>query len=252
LAIWRESFFLAVEGSALDADASSGHLAHMALPWRTIDRAVTAAGALELRRRGPSDVLLTIDGRILMNSHADRSETGLARLACRDLGTTASATVLIGGLGLGCTLRAALALLPKTARVIVAEIDPLIVRWSREHLADLYGRALDDPRLDLRIEDVTQTVARAAQGAAHTHFHAILFDLYEGPSPKAQEHDHPLYGRATLKLVRAALHPGGVFAVWSEQPSRAFEARLRGAGFVVELKRPGHGALRHAVYVART
>ena len=220
----------------------------MAKPWVILDRADTAEGVLELRQRDAGDVLLTIGGRVLMNSRASRSEVALAELTCRRLTAQPGASVLVGGLGLGFTLRAVLDLLPTLARVVVAEIDPIVVRWCRQYLGDLNRNALDDPRLQLRVEDVATTVRRAPAAS----FDAILFDLYEGPSPQAKHADDPLYGPTTLRHVHAALRPNGVFAVWSEQPCPDFASRLRRAGFSVELQRPGRGALRHAVYIART
>ncbi len=220
----------------------------MAQAWVVVERAVTAAGQLELRRRGAQDVLLTVDGRVLMNSRASRSEAALAQLACADLAPPA--TVLIGGLGLGLTLRAALNTLPSRARVQVAELDPIVVRWCREHLTDVHEDALADPRVQVRVEDVALAVERAQQGGGQ-RLDAILFDLYEGPSPQSLRGDHPLYGPSLLRRAHAALRPGGRFAVWSEQACTGFEKRLRGAGFHVELHRPGRGGLRHAVYLAR-
>ncbi len=214
----------------------------MAQPWIILERVETGAGVLELRRRGVDDVLLTVAGRVLMNSRANRSEIALADLTCAN--RAPGAAVLVGGLGLGYTLRAALDLLPADARVVLAEIDPAIVRWCRTHLADLNRNVLDDPRLELHVEDVAATVARGGR------FDAILFDLYEGPSTKSRQPDHPLYGPTMLRTVRAALRPGGVFAVWAEQPCPPFETRLRRAGYRVDLTRPGRGALRHAVYLA--
>lgn len=220
----------------------------MAQAWVVVERAVTAVGQLELRRRGARDVLLTLNGRVLMNSRASRSEVALAQLACA--GLPPSASVLIGGLGLGLTLRAALHALPSRARVQVAELDPIVVRWCREHLVDVHEDAFADPRVRVRVEDVALAVGRFSQ-AGGRRFDAILFDLYEGPSPQSLRGDHPLYGPSMLQRTHAALHPGGRFAVWSEQPCPGFEKRLRTAGFDAELHRPGRGGLRHAVYLAR-
>lgn len=220
----------------------------MAQPWTILERVETDAGVLELRRRGAGDVLLTVAGRVLMNSRANRSEIALAQLTCANLGRDAA--VLVGGLGLGYTLRAALDLLPADARVVLAEIDPTIVRWGRTHLADLNGHVLDDPRLELRVEDVAATIARGASGGRAARFDAILFDLYDGPSSTPTAADDRLYGPTMLRRVRRALRPGGVFAVWSEQRCPPFEARLRRAGYRVTLSGPGRGTRRHAVYLA--
>jgi len=231
----------------------------MTRPWRLVDAAETAEGRLELRRRGERDFVITVGGRVLMNGSASRSEEALARAACAGLSAPAPGTrprVLLGGLGMGLTLRAALDALPKTARVVVAEIDPTIVAWCRGPLAPLHGRALDDRRVEVRVADVAEVIAQAAAAAdrrsdapADPRFQAIVLDLYEGPRGAAQAAD-PLYGAAALERTRRALAPGRVLAVWSEEPDAAFERRLGAAGFRAERLRPGGGP-RHAIYVAR-
>jgi len=222
----------------------------MTRPWRLVDAAETAEGRLELRQRGERDFVITVGGRVLMNGAASRSEEALARAACAGLGAPgARPRVLLGGLGLGLTLRAALDALPKAARVVVAEIDPRIVAWCRGPLAPLHGRALDDRRVEVEVADVAEVIARAAAADA-TRFDAIVLDLYEGPRGAAQAAD-PLYGAAALERTRRALAPGGVLAVWSEEPDTAFERRLSAAGFRAERRRPGGGGPRHAVYLAR-
>ena len=196
-----------------------------------------------------------------MNGAAHRSEAALAELACREIAARPRPRVLVGGLGLGYTLRAALGALPRRASVQVIEIDALIVEWCRGPLADLTGRPLDDPRVTIEIADVGAVIERtagtaAAGGAADPRrgtgaYDAILLDLYEGPRTPAQGRDDPLYGRAALARARAALTPGGILAVWSEDPDGAFEGRLTAAGFSWERRRPaGHGG-RHTLYLAR-
>lgn len=220
----------------------------MARPWEIVERVETPDGRLELRRRAGDDVLLTIDGRILMSSRANRSEVALAQLACAEIASRPKPRILVGGLGMGYTLRAALDVLPATARVVVAEITPEIAHWCGSELCNLNGDALADPRVELRIEDVAATVRRDA--AAGDGYDAILFDLYVGPSTNDQPRSHPLYGEVMLQNVRAALRFGGVFAVWAEQPCPPFAGRLRRLGFEVRAVRPGKGGLRHAVYLA--
>jgi spermidine synthase len=156
--------------------------------------------------------------------------------------------VLIGGLGMGFTLRAALDVLPRQARVVVAEIEPAIVRWCRGPLAGLTGNAVKDPRVRIEMADVTDLIALAARGDGAL-FDAILLDLYEGPRASAQARDDPFYGPRALESTRAALAPGGVFAVWSEDADPAFAKRLRAAGFSVATLRPGKGGPRHVVYL---
>jgi spermidine synthase len=199
---------------------------------------------LELRRRGDRDFLITLDGRVLMTSAAHRSEAALAELACAGLGRRRSPRVLIGGLGMGFTLRAALEVLPARARVVVAELHPVVVEWCRGPLAPLTGDALSDPRVTVEIRDVARVIEAAPAGSTH----AILLDLFVGP--RRPRRDDPHFGEGALARAGAALAPGGVFAVWSEQTDPAFQRRLEAAGFEVERRRPGRGGLRHAVYLA--
>jgi spermidine synthase len=233
--------------------------------WQTLAAAERPEGRLELRQRGDSEVVITVGGRVLMNGAAHRSEAALAELACRPIAGRPRPSVLLGGLGMGFSLRAALDVLPRRASVLVVEIDPLIVEWCRGPLAALTGRAIGDPRVSVEVADVAAVIARGARAsgppaAANTAgdreaqegggFDAILLDLYEGPRTPTQGHDDPLYGRAALARARAALAPDGRFAVWSEEPDHAFEARLTAAGFAWQRHRPGGGGPRHAVYVA--
>jgi spermidine synthase len=226
----------------------------MTRPWRLVDAADTAEGRLELHQRGERDFVITVDGRVLMNGAASRSEEALARAACAGLAGAARPRVLLGGLGMGRTLRAALDALPAGARLVVAEIDPTIVAWCRGPLAPLHGQALDDRRVRVEIADVAAVIAAAGAAApeapADPRFDAIVLDLYEGPRGAAQAAD-PLYGSAALERTRRALAPGGVLAVWSEEPDAPFERRLAAAGFRAERQRPGGGGPRHAVYLAR-
>jgi hypothetical protein len=250
----------------------------MTRPWRLVAAVDAAEGRLELQQRGPREFVITIGGRVLMNGAASRSEEALARAACAGLAGSKAGSkagtaprVLIGGLGMGLTLRAALDVLPAGARVVVAEIDPTIVAWCRGPLAPLHGHALDDRRVKVEIADVAAVIEAAAAGAAlpeaapagrapripgspaappDPRFDAIVLDLYEGPRGAAQAAD-PLYGAAALERTRRALVPGGVLAVWSEEPDAAFERRLGGAGFRAERRRPGGGGPRHTVYLAR-
>ena len=214
------------------------------LPWNTLATVATAEGTLELRRRGDGVFLIVIAGRVLMTSNDRRSEQALATLACRALAAPRP-RVLIGGLGMGYTVRAALDALPAAAELVVAELTPEIEAWCRGPLAPLTGAALDDPRVRVVIGDVARTIAGAPRG----HYDAILLDLYEGPHAATQRTDDPFYGRAALAATRAALADGGVLAVWSEDPDDAFARRLATAGFEVEVRRLGKPR-RHVVYLA--
>jgi len=162
----------------------------MTRPWQTIAQVQTPEGPLELRQRGAADFLITIAGRVLMTSQARRSEEALATLALRDRAPASVRDVVIGGLGMGYTLRAALDVLPATARVTVVELNADVAAWCRGPLAPLTGGAVDDPRVTIVVADVSEHLARAPGGA----FDAILFDLYEGPHAATQSADDPLYG----------------------------------------------------------
>lgn len=221
----------------------------MARPWRTLETAATDDGPLELRQRGDDDFLILIRGRVLMNSRQNRSEVAVGRSACAPLADHPAPRVLIGGLGMGCTLRAALDVLPATAQVVVAELNPVIERWCRGPLAPVHGRALDDPRVRVEIADVSRVIeAHGRPGAAR--FEAIVLDLYEGPHAKTDARHDPLYGRRALERTHRALSPGGCFAVWAEAADAGFLGRLAAAGFEGATARPGRGGLRHAVHLA--
>lgn len=222
----------------------------MVRAWQTLDRVDTPDGELELRQRGEDDFLIMVGGRVLMNSHQNRSELALAELACAGLGDHEAPLVLIGGLGMGCTLRAALDALPSTAQVVVAELNPVIERWCRDPLRPVHGNALDDPRVRVEIGDVTKLIeAHGKKGAPR--FDAIIFDLYEGPHSRTNAKYDPLYGSRAIDRTHKALRPGGVFAVWSEAADSGFTKRLSRARFNCKKARPGKGGLRHTVYLAR-
>ena len=204
-------------------------------PWQTIATAPTSEGALELRKRGEAEFLVVIGGRVLMNSAAQRSEQALAEVA---LSERTSKRVLIAGLGMGFTLRAALDVLPKTACVIVGELDPTIVAWCRGPLAAATAHAVDDPRVTVELGDVAQLIARSRG------FDAIILDLYEGPYD-----DAGCFSARGLAEIRRALAPNGVLAVWSEDAAPAFETRLGRAGFSFTSHRAGRGRT-HVIYCA--
>ena len=214
-------------------------------PWRTIDSTDTAEGRLELRQRDERDFLITIAGRVLMTSKAHRSEDELARRCCAALAGRARARVLLGGLGMGHTLRAALDGLPSTGRITVAEINPRVVAWCRGPLAILTHGATADHRVDVVVDDVAAVIARAPAGG----YDAIILDLYEGPHEANRRAGDPLYGAQALERMQAAVAPGGVVAIWSEEADPPFEARLAAGGFHVERTRSGSGGRRHVVYL---
>ncbi len=216
------------------------------LPWNIVEQANTREGTLELRQRGEKDFLILVGGRVLMSSTNARSEIILATEACRLLADRPAPRVLIGGLGMAMTLRAALDTLPAKATVHVAELNPVVVRWCKGLLAPLSKNALADPRVTLEVGDVARVIADK-----QAPYDAIVLDLYEGPNSFTQRADDPFYSRSALHRTRLALRADGVFAVWGEDPDERFESRLNRAGFDFERKISGRGGSLHAVYIAR-
>lgn len=223
----------------------------MAQPWKTIDSIATDEGTLELRQRGERDFLITIGSQILMNSLSNRSEVVLGQLGCNHLKESCSPQVLVGGLGMGFTLKAVLDTLPASARVIVAELNPTVIDWCRGPLAVVAGNAVSDPRVTAETIDVALRIRRSAVDGGESRFDAIVLDLYRGPHAKTDASGDPLYGSRAIDTMRSALKPGGVVAVWGENYDEGFDKRLQRAGFTVTTTRPGRGGLRHAVFVAR-
>jgi spermidine synthase len=214
-------------------------------PWKTLATVPTAEGALQLRQRGEREFLIVIDGRVLMTSADRRSEEALATRACAGLTSTAP-RVLIGGLGMAYTVRAALDVLPAGAQIVVAELTAEVAAWCRGPLAPLTSGAVLDPRVGIVIDDVARVIADAPRA----HYDAILLDLYEGPHAATQRADDPFYSREALARSREALVPGGVLAVWSEERDEPFERRFTAAGFDVATHRLGTNRA-HVVYLGR-
>jgi spermidine synthase len=202
---------------------------------------------LELRQRDVDDFLICVGGRVLMNSRASRSEEVLGVRTCAGLGDCAR--VLVGGLGMGLTLRAVLDTLSAGCLVTVAELHPVVAEWCRGPLAPLSASVLEDPRVALRIADVAECIREAA--GSSQRYDAIVLDLFEGPHAQTNAARDPLYGRQAIARSWQALAPGGVFGVWAEAQDLGFEERLRRQGFAVETKRPGRGGLRHWIVLAR-
>ncbi len=221
----------------------------MAQAWKVLDSVATDEGILELRQRGERDFLITVNSLVLMNSALHRSELALGEMACAHLKQQASPRVLVGGLGMAFTLRAVLDNLPASGSVVVAELNPVVLDWCRGPLAFLTADAANDPRVTVQIADVAEVIMKSAM--AQKGFDAIVLDLYRGPHAKSHKVEVPLYGSTAIELTRAALKPGGVFAVWGENYDAAFDKRLVAAGFSVFSDRPGRGGLRHVVYLAR-
>jgi spermidine synthase len=199
------------------------------VPWVLLDKiAIPGGGELRLMRRGEEFSILS-GATTLMSSRMSGSEKALAELACARVGGRAKCHVLIGGFGMGFTLRAALARLRADARVTVAELVPTVMAWARGPMAHLSAECLADPRVSIREEDVRDTIAAGA-----SRFDAILLDVDNGPDGLTQDSNDRLYNLNGLHAARKALRPGGVLAVWSASPSPQFTQRLQRAGFAVE------------------
>jgi spermidine synthase len=214
----------------------------MTAPWRTLAKADTDEGPLELRRRG-NDWLMVIAGRVLMNSFSRSSEEDLARLGVERLGRPAN-RALVSGLGMGFTLRALLDRVPATARVTVAEVNPVVVEWCRGPLGPATDDAIADPRVQVHVGDVAALIATSSSA-----FDLILLDLYEGPNSATQRADDPFYGPAALARLHRALAPRGVAGIWSEDADAPFARRFAAAGFTVTKDSIGRGGRRHVVYL---
>ena len=199
------------------------------IPWVHLDTAkVPGGGELRLMQRGHEFSILA-GATTLMNSRMSGSEIALAELACDRLRGRRHRSMLIGGYGMGFTLRAALAALGSDAEIVVAELVPAVIQWARGPMAELTAGCLDDPRVNLREADVGDTIA-----SAPSRFDAILLDVDNGPDGLSRSANGRLYDQQGLKAARRALRPGGLLAIWSAAPDTAFMRRLGRAGLVVE------------------
>lgn len=206
-------------------------------PWTLLDRAeVPGGGDMRLMQRDTefSIKLGTIE---LMNSRRTGSEIALATLTCDRLKGRKRPHILIGGLGMGFTLRAALTVLGPAAKVTVAELVPAVVAWARGPMAELFEDALDDPRVTIREGDVGRLIASGAKT-----YDAILLDVDNGPEGLTRKANDRLYDLKGMRSALAALKPKGVLAVWSSTPNKPFTDRLRMAGFRAEQIKVGAGA----------
>jgi spermidine synthase len=219
-------------------------------PWERLAQSRAPDGnLLELRRRG-HEYLILAGGYDLMSSEDESSSRALAELGCAHIRREDAARVLVGGLGMGYTLRAALDATGTRAAVEVAELVEVVAEWNRGELGALAKHPLDDPRAELVVGDVADSI-RQAKG----RFDAILLDVDNGPEALAHEANSALYGRRGLKEAWAALRPGGVLGVWSFSDEPRFTARLRAQGFEVDVRRvdgsrKGRGRY-HWLWIAR-
>jgi spermidine synthase len=220
------------------------------IPWTLLDKANVPDSGDELRlmRRG-AEFSIMLGQNELMNSRLGGSEAALATLACERMRAREDPKILIGGLGMGFTLRAALAGVGAGARVVVAELVPAVVAWARGPMAEVFGGSLADPRVGIREADVGQLI-RSASSA----WDAILLDVDNGPDGLSRTANDALYDATGLRASHTALRPGGVFAVWSSGPDAKFTQRLRKAGFEVDevaTRASGKRGARHVIWVAK-
>ncbi|ANP47254.1 spermidine synthase [Candidatus Viadribacter manganicus] len=205
-------------------------------------------GELRLYKRD-TDFIIALGANELMSSRLSGSEEALALLTCDRLQTEAP-HLLVGGYGMGFTLRAALARLGPQARCTVVELVPEIIDWARGPMAALTAGCLDDPRVELVMRDVSRAIA-----ASECRFDAILLDVDNGPDGLTRADNNHIYSLLGLQEAKRALKPNGALAIWSAAPDERFARRLKHAGFQVEevMVRAGRGGkgARHIIWFAR-
>jgi spermidine synthase len=217
--------------------------------WTLLDTAQVPGDGGELRLlQRDTEFAIKLGRDELMSSRFRGSEEALARLGCAKIGAHERPRVLIGGLGMGFTLRAALGLLGAKAEVVVAELVPAVVAWARGPLAELYGGSLTDARVTIREGDVGRLIRKEPSA-----YDAILLDVDNGPEGLTRQANDGLYTLEGLSAAWNALRPGGVLAVWSAAPDKMFTQRLRRAGFSVDevvVRANGNRGARHIVWIA--
>lgn len=220
------------------------------IPWTLLDIAQAPGNGEELRlyKRG-AEFSIRVGNSELMNSRVHGSEEALARLACERIAAHPRPRVLIGGLGMGYTVSAALRVLGIDGQVVVAELSPAVVAWNRGPLADLAGNPLQDERVEIREIDVALIIKTELHA-----YDAILLDVDNGPQGLTRKGNDWLYSLNGLNMALAALRPGGVLGVWSAAPDKAFTRRLRTAGFKVDevcvRARGAFGGAKHTIWIA--
>jgi spermidine synthase len=220
------------------------------IPWVLLDTAQIPGdgGELRLKRRG-AEFSIMLGNNELMNSRLSGSEEALAKLSCLRLQGRERPKILIGGLGMGFTLRAALAELGSEAQITVAELLPAVVAWARGPMAEVFGDSLSDSRVRIFEGDVGRLIR-----SGRATYDAILLDVDNGPEGLTRKANDGLYDLPGLSSARAALTPGGVLAVWSSAPNEAFTQRLRTVGFRVDevgARANGtRGGARHTIWIA--
>lgn len=220
------------------------------IPWKEIDRAKIPGqdGDITLLTRGTEFSIRTA-GTELMNSRRHGSEDALAEIACSRVEQKTGLNILIGGLGMGYTLSAALEKLPPDARITVSELIPAVVAWNRGHLGHLAGTPLNDPRVSVKIEDVAETMGKRSSA-----WDIILLDVDNGPDGLTRKTNDRLYSRSGLGTAFSALKSGGFLAIWSSGADDGFTRRLKQCGFRTETisaraRKIGKGS-RHIIWLS--
>ena len=220
------------------------------IPWEEIERAEVPDGEEEviLRKRG-TEFSIRVAATELMNSRSHGSEDALAELTCSRISRKRGRKILIGGLGMGYTLAAALQHSGDDSLITVAELIPAVIRWNREHLGHLAGNPLADGRVFVRQEDVAETIAREK-----SIWDAIILDVDNGPDGLTRKVNDRLYGLSGLQNAFLALRTGGVLSIWSSGTDEQFTSRLKQCRFQTEIvtvraRKPGKGA-RHTIWLA--
>ena len=220
------------------------------IPRVLLDTAPIPGGGGELRlvQRG-DDYWIMLGANALMSTRLRGSEEALATLACERIAGRPRPAILIGGLGMGFTLRAALGALPRDSAVVVSELVPAIVKWARGPMGHVHGTSLDDPRVRIAEGDVGDLIA-----AARSTYDSILLDVDNGPDALSRDSNDRLYDLDGLHRARAALRPRGLLGIWSAAPDPAFARRLGKAGFAVEevivRAHAGRKGAKHVIWLA--
>jgi spermidine synthase len=216
-------------------------------PWETVEEALAPDGTEMVLARRDGEWVVRYAGKVLMSSRQHGSEDALAELALKQ--ARHRRRVLVGGLGLGFTARAALERIPTDARVLVAELTPALVDWNRRLVGKLAGRPLDDRRCQIQVGDVMDRITEA-RGT----YDAILLDVDNGPGSMVHEDNHRIYGHRGIAACLAALAEGGVLAVWSAHHDDAYLRRLQRGGFEATARvvpaRGAAGGLKHVLFIA--
>jgi len=230
--------------------------------WITIDSSIIPNSKVELTLlQRNDDLAIRIAGvpGDLMNSRMHHSEDELAKFGCNRLNKVNNARVLVGGLGMGFTLAAALKTVGASAQVVVAELVPAVVEWNRGVLGQCAGRPMDDDRTQIHLGDVAdllkqQSVSEASVTLTADQFDAILLDVDNGPEAMTHSDNEWLYSPVGLKNIYEKLRPEGIVAIWSASANPVFTKRLKKTGFNVQEQivraRPGKGS-RHTIFVAK-